>query len=135
MKNRGYVTLLSVLVLGAVGVSVAVSVVLLGVGASRTSFANEQSMQARALASACGEEALQQIRNSTSFSGSNSLTLGQGGCSYTVTNTGGTNRTIRTNRTITSTGTVGSIVRKASLAIDAVNPQINVVSWQEVSDL
>ena len=126
--SSGFITLISVLVVGAVGVAVAVSLILLGLGSSRTSFAVEQSNQAKGLANACAEEALQQIRDSTPFTGSGSLTLGQGTCSYTVTNQGGQ------NRTITSSGTVGSIMRKVKIIIDKINPTIQVVSWQEAPD-
>lgn len=128
-KSGGFVTLISVLAVGAVGIAIAVSLLLLGVGNSRTSFAYEQSNQAKALANACAEEALQQIRNSTPFTGSDSLSLGQGACSYTVTSQGGQNRTIST------TGDVGTIVRKVKIVIDTINPIIQVVSWQEVADL
>jgi len=128
MKSRGYITLLSVLILGAIGVAVATTLLVLGIGASRTSFASEQSLQARALAHACAEEALQQIDDSTSFSGSSGLSLGQGSCTYTVTNLGGSNRNIE------ASGTVGQVVRKSKVIIDAINPQINVTSWQEVAD-
>lgn len=124
--RSGFVTLLTTLFLVAIGGVVATSVLLLGLGASRTSFAQEQSAQARALANACAEEALQQIRDSTPFTGTGSLTLGQGTCSYTVTSGGGQ------NRTVTSSGTVGTIVRKVSISIDKINPKINVTSWQEV---
>ena len=88
----------------------------------------EQSNQAKALANACAEEALQQIRDSTPFTGTGNLTLGQGSCNYTVTSGGGQ------NRTIASTGTVGSIVRKVKTTIDKINPGINITSWQEVAD-
>ena len=124
-NNAGYVTLISVLVVGAVGVVIALSLILLGSGASRTSFALQQSAQAKGLANACAEEALEQIRESTAFTGSGNLTLGQGTCSYTVTNTGGT------NRTVTTSGTVGTIVRKLTIIITAINPLIIVSSWQE----
>lgn len=128
-KNGGFVTLVSVLAIGAVGVAIAVSSLLLGVGNSRTSFAYEQSNQAKALAGACAEEALQQIRGSTPFTGSGSLSLGQGACSYTVTSQGGQ------DRTITASGEVGTIVRKVEVVIDSITPTIQVVSWQEVADL
>lgn len=126
--KNGFITLLSVLVVGAVGVAITLSLLLLGVGNSRTGFAIEQSNQAKALANACAEEALQQIRDSTPFTGSGSLTLGQGTCAYTVTSQGGQ------NRTITASGTVGTIVRKAKIIINKINPTITLTSWQEVSD-
>lgn len=127
-SQRGYVILITVLVIGAVGVAIAVSVFWLGLGSSQSSFSIEQSNQAKALANACSEEALLQIRDSTPFTGSGGLTLGQGSCSYTVTSGGGQ------NRTITSSGTVGTIVRKVKITVDAINPTINVTSWQEVAD-
>jgi hypothetical protein len=125
---RGFITLVSVLVIGAVGVAITASIILLGLGSSRTSFAVEQSSQAKALTNACAEEALQQIRDLTSFTGSGNLILGQGTCSYTVTSQGGQ------NRTIIASGTVGTIVRKTTVIIDKINPTIQVVSWQEVGD-
>ena len=128
-QQKGFITLISVLVVGAVGIAIALSLLLLGVGNSRTSFAVEQSNQAKALANACAEEALQQIRDSTSFTGTASLTLGQGTCTYTVTSQGGS------NRTITASGTVGTIIRKVKIIISGINPQITVTSWQEVADL
>jgi len=69
-NKKGYVVLLSILIVGAVGMAVTVSLLLLGLGSSRTSFAYEQSGYAKSLASACAEEALQQVRDSTSFTGS-----------------------------------------------------------------
>lgn len=126
--QKGYIALITVLVTGAVGVAIAISLLLLGLGSSRTSFSLEQSNQAKALANACSEEALQQIRDSTSFEGTGGLTLGQGTCTYTVTKLTGQ------NRTITASGTVGTIIRKVSIALDKITPSINITSWQEVAD-
>lgn len=124
-KSEGYVTLISVFVVGAVGVSVAVSLLLLGLGVARTSFVEGQFRQARLLADSCAEEALEQIRDATSFSGSGTLSLGNGACAYMVTSGSGS------NRTITVSGTVGSIVRRASISVDGINPFIHIASWQE----
>lgn len=129
MKNEaGYITLLSTLFLVAIGGVVAGSLILLGLGSSKTSLALDQSNQAKALVNACAEEALQQIRDSAVFTGTGSLTIGQGTCSYTVTSGGGE------NRTITASGTIGTLVRKVTITINAVTLSINVTSWQEVAD-
>ncbi len=111
--------------MGAVGIAMTVSLLVLGLGSSRTSFAWEQSNQAKGLANGCAEEALQQIRSSTSFTGSGTLTFGQGTCSYTVTNGGGS------NRTITASGTVGTITRNVSISVTAITPLIVTSTWQE----
>src|SRR3990167_9131747 len=108
-NNSGYIILVSVLVVSAVGVAIALSLLLLGLGSSRTSFAVEQSNQAKALANACAEEALQKIRNSVPFEGSDGLALGQGTCDYTVT------KQTAQNRTITASGAVGTLIRKTKI--------------------
>jgi len=126
--NRGYVMLLSVLVVGAVAIAVAVSLVLLGVDFSRSGFAIEQSSAAKGLANACAETALEQIRESPSFSGVATLALGDGTCTYTVIVGSGQNRTVN------ASGTVGTVVRKVKITLDTITPKINITSWQEVAD-
>ncbi|HCB22966.1 TPA: hypothetical protein DEP06_04080 [Candidatus Daviesbacteria bacterium] len=127
-NQRGYITLLSTLFLVAIAGVVAGSLILLGLGFSKTSFSLDQSNQAKALANACAEEALEKIQESTPFSGSATLNLGNGSCSYTVTKLSGQ------NRTIVSSGTVSTIIRKISISIDKITPNINITSWQEVAD-
>jgi hypothetical protein len=126
--KKGYIALITVLVIGAVGLAITISVILLGLGASRTSFALTQSNQAKAFANACAEEALQQIRDAIPYEGTGNLTLGQGSCTYTVT------KLTAQNRTITASGTVGTIIRKVSIALDKITPSINITSWQEVAN-
>lgn len=126
--TEGYITLISVLVVGAVGIAITLSMLLLGLGSSRTSFAIDQSNQAKSLANGCAEEAMQQIRDSSPFTGSGNLALGQETCAYTITSQGGQNRTIN------AFGTVGTIVRKVKIIINKINSTIQVVSWQEIAD-
>ncbi len=128
MKNRkGYITLISVLLVSAAGVMISLSIILLGNASSRTSFALQQSNQARALSNACVEKALQQIMASN-FTGSGNITEGFGVCTFTVTSQGGE------NRTIDAVGNVDGRVRKARVMINDIIPQINISSWQEVAD-
>lgn len=102
--------------------------ILLGLGSSRNSFSLEESNQAKALANACAEEALQEIQDLLVYEGSDTISLGQGSCSYTVT------RLASQNRDIEASGTVGDVVRKIEISIDQIRPEINIVSWQEVAD-
>lgn len=124
----GFITLTAALLVAAVGSAIAVSLLLLAVSATRTSLALIQSSQAKALANACADEALEQIHDDSSFTGSGTLTMGQGTCSFTVTTQGAQ------NRTATASGTVNTIVRKVKVVIDKISPSINVVSWQELAD-
>lgn len=127
-NRRGYITLISVLVVGAVTTVIATSLLFFGITSSRTIVLLERSLAAETLTIACAEEALQQIRDSTPFIGSGTLTFGPGSCSYLVTSQGGQNRTIMSSSTIDTTA------RKVRMIIDKITPNIQVVSWQNVAD-
>lgn len=126
--QKGFVVLLSVLVFTVVGMALVSSLMLFGIGQLQSSFSVEQSGQARALANACAEEALQRINDSVSFSGTGNLSLSTGTCNYTVISLSGSNREIE------ATGTVDSIIRKVFITLDQINPSIHITSWQEVAD-
>lgn len=126
---NGYVALVSVLIVGIVALSITTSVILLGLGSSRTGFVLEQTEQARGLATACAERALDKLRKDLNYTGNETITLGQGSCQIRpVLGSGNTNRTIET------TGTVGTIVKKVKVIIAQVTPQTQLTSWQEVND-
>jgi hypothetical protein len=125
LDDKGYVALLTVLIVGAATTAIALALLTIGTDSQRSSLVTQQSVQARQLANACAEEALQQIHDATSFVGTNTLTLGAGSCSYTVTNTG------TTTRTITASGTVNTVARKLSVYATISASSISVTSWQE----
>lgn len=125
LNSGGYIALLTVLIVGAASLAIALSVLLRGSESRRMAQSEQQSIQSRKLADACAEEALQQIHDSTSFTGTNSLTFSTGTCSYTVTNTGGS------NRSITSSGNANGVVRKDAISATIGAVTISIVSWQE----
>lgn len=125
-SQHGYVALISVLIMSAVAIAIGTTLLISGTDGQRSTLILQQSMQARNLANACVEEALQQMHDSTTFTGTNNLSIGQGTCTYTVTNTGGSNRTIDT------IGTVGNVVRKNQVYVTIGASSISVTSWQEV---
>jgi hypothetical protein len=127
-SQSGFVTLVSTLIVGAVGLAITVSVIMLGLASSRTSFAGQQSTQARLLADACAEEGLQQIRDLTAYTGTGSLTIGSGACTYTVASQGGE------SRTVSASGVVGTVTRRVVVTLTAINPSLTVSSWQEVGN-
>ena len=126
--KRGFATLLSVLVVSAIGISVAVSTLLLGLDNSRNGYEVAQSARARALANACAEEAMLQLGQSNNFNGSGGLSLGGGTCNYN------TSRAPKQTVLVTSYGTVGTIVRKVEITASVQKKSISIISWQEVAD-
>lgn len=127
-KHGGYISLMSVIILGAVGIAVSTSIIVLGLGASQSSFAYDQSNRARAAAEACAEEGLERIRESSSYAGSGNISLDSDECSYLVENLGGS------SRRISASGNIGSIVRRVVVETSTRNPRILIDSWREVAD-
>ncbi len=124
-RQRGYVALLAVLITGAIASAIALALLITGIDSQRGSLVTMRSVQARNLATACAEEALQQLWDDSSYTGTGNLSLGQGSCSYTVTNAGGTSRLIATS------GTVSAVTRK--LQVNAtIGSTITITSWQDV---
>lgn len=127
--KSGFVALISIIIIGAIGTAIAVSVLLLGLSFSRSGFALQQSSLAKSLANACVEEALQKLKESVYYAGSETVSFTQGSCAIqTITGTGNSNRTIQ------SVGTVGSVQRKVKVVVGTVQPTIAITSYQEVAD-
>jgi len=124
--RKGLILITSALIIGTVGLAIVLILVLLGVSSYLGGFSFEKGNKAKALANVCAEQALMQIRNNTSYTGTNSVTLSTGTCNYTVLNTGGTTREVRAD------GTSSTTVRRVKVIIDQLSPQIHFTSWQEV---
>lgn len=127
-EQSGYVALIAVLVMSAATTIIALLLLVTGLDAQRYTLVEQQAAQARNLATACAEEALQQMHDNTSLTGTNSLSLGQGTCSYTITSTGSSTRIIDVS------GTVKGVVKKLKIYVTITSSSISVTSWQEVAD-
>ncbi len=128
-SGNGYTMILAVVITTVVGAGIATTVLLSGLGISRSGLVTQQSMQARSLANACAEEALQKLRESLYYNGDETLTFSAGSCQILpISGTGNTQRTVKT------TGSVGSVVRKVRIVIAQVHPTISLSSWLEVGD-
>lgn len=125
--SEGYITLLSVVVFGAVSVAIVTTILFLGSQSLSNARDHELYAYGNGAVDVCVEEALEQIRNSDSFSGGNSISLANGACSYTVLNTGGE------NRTVIASSTTGTIVRKVQVTLDQINPTIHITNWSDVN--
>lgn len=126
-RAEGYIALLAVLITGAAAMAIAIMLLTTGTDAQRSALISQQTIQARQLAQACVEEALQKIHDSTSYVGTGTVTLGAGSCAYTVTSTGTSTRTVAT------TGTINTVVRKVVTNVTINASVISITAWQEVS--
>jgi hypothetical protein len=118
---------MAVLIVGAAATAVSLSLLTIGADSQRSGLISLQSKQARSLATACGQEALQQIHDNIAYTGTGNLALGQGTCSYTVASTGAN------TRTVTTSASVGSVTRKLQVYVTIGSSNISITSWQEIS--
>ena len=121
--KRGYVALMTVIILSVVATVVATSLVLLGLGYSRTALSESQSAMAKSAADACAEDALRQIRLVSSFGGNGGLTLTNATCTYVVSS--------NATGSVIAIGYSGNITRRVTIDISARIPNIAFTKWQE----
>jgi hypothetical protein len=127
-NSGGYIALMVVLVVSVAATAIALGLLLTGTDNQRATLVSQQSVQARQLAHACAEEALQAINANRNFTGTANLSLTDGSCTYTVINTGGAGRIIDTSSTI------NNVVRKVKVYATIGTSSISITSWQEVAD-
>ena len=120
---------MSVLIVGVVGTAIAVFFILMGTDAYRTSSDLEQSFQAKSLADACAEKALDAIRQDINYAGGETVSFDKGSCEILAIVNPGTQ-----SPTVESKGTVGSATRKVKVTTQQITPQIKIQSWEEVAD-
>jgi hypothetical protein len=125
-SQSGYTAFIAVLIVGAAAVSIGLTLLLAGTDSQRSTLTEQRSKQARALAIACAQEALQQIHDNIAYASNGNLSLGQGSCTYAVT------VSTPTTRTISVDGTVSGVVRNLQASVTIGSTTISVTSWQEI---
>lgn len=125
--KKGYITLLSVIVVAALASAVTFGFLSRGISASKNTSSFEAAIRARALADQCAEIALQKIRDEATFTtAGTSVSSVDGNCTYTIKNLGGNRRSIIT------TGHSGSGIKNVAVEVDGINPYIVILSWKEI---
>lgn len=127
-KEQGFISLLAVLIVGALATATAITMLSSAIDSSRQGTVAIQQMQARNAAHSCAEEALQQIHDDVIFSGTHTLNLGDKSCTYTVSATGQFTRSILAQATINNVNSTVAVY--ATIGISS----ISIISWQEVSN-
>lgn len=125
--TRGYIALISVILISAIGAAIMASVIASGITASKTDLSLQQLGSARSLANSCAEEALQKILETGTSSSNGNLTIATDTCTYLIYKIG-------SNITINSTGVVGTVTSKVKVVIATTSPSILLSSWEEVAD-
>lgn len=123
--NKGYLTLVSVLVLGMISTGVALGLVWAGLGASRTSVDLLNSAKARAFAWTCAEEVLMRVRTSSTFIGTGNLVMEGGGCNYAALGGGA-------GRILQAEGFAQNTYARLIIEVSSTDPVVQIVRYREV---
>ena len=142
--RKGYVLLLTVLVVGVMASASAIAIILLGLGIERNAFSFQLSTQALSNAWSCAENAILSLQEDLEYEGNETLSLtygydnGNGGVAYDTTDcivypiSGQDNE----DRTICTEGTFGNFTtRRLEVQVSRVLPSTVIESWKEVSTI
>ncbi len=129
INQKGYIALISVLIVTALVILIASSANLASISESNMGLKEQQTWEVYYLATACAEEALMSLKKDLDYSGNETLTFADGEC--TILDIGGTGNQ---NRTIKTSGSAFGLIRKIKIEINRIRPEIEIESWQEVAD-
>jgi hypothetical protein len=123
-KSEGFILLISAIIVSAIGTLVAFSVLYFATGFAKNYKLADRSNQARGLADACAELAIQKLVTSSVFVGTVNQTIGTGSCSYVIT------EPTASTALINVTATAASVIRKDQVNMNLI--PLSVTKWQEV---
>ncbi len=129
-SQSGVVAFMTMLVVSAVALAVAVSISLLGVSEARNSLDFKRGHETLKIAEACVEEGLLRLRNEDTYTGTGGTPLPVGNGLCTISVSGVTNdRTIDATATLSTTP---SVTKSVQVTAKRTGNSINIVSWQEL---
>lgn len=126
-RYKGYTTLISVIVIGAIATAITVTLLLSGYINSENSRDVLDSAQARAIANACSERALSSLRLDLLYEGNENYSIDSGTCTISPLEGWG-----NYSRTIDVEGLKGEYIYRVRIVVGQVYPSMEIVSWEEL---
>ena len=129
-RRPGAIFLITVLIIGTIVSTTALSLMLLGLASQQSGFAIAQSQQAFEYGQLCAERALRSLRQDLTYIGSGTTAFSLGSCvTHLIGGTG------NVNRTVCIEGRSGTNIRRFEIVIDQLLPTTKIHSWNEVPDI
>lgn len=119
----GYVAIISVLIIGALVIAVAITISLLSIGEGQSSLSLTSGEDSLQLAEGCMEDALLKIRANSAYAGGTITRPDGTSCSVTVSQSGA-------DYTVTAQTTGTKHVRKIQAVVNR-GASITLTSWKE----
>lgn len=128
VKANGFIALISILIVGAVILSISIGVSLRSLGETAISLGQQHSNRALALATVCAETALMKLESVLNYSGNESIIVNGDSCDILAVGGSG-----NLNRTVEAQSTVSGYTRKIRVEVGRVSPKLQISSWEEVA--
>ena len=125
MFNRGFIALVTILIISSVALLVCLSVSFFALSEAQMSLQKNQSSQARYLANLCAEEALMKLKEDVNYQGNEVFNFEQGSCQILP---------IEGNWTIKVLADCSNQIKKLKIVLNQISPETEISSWQEVAD-
>lgn len=126
--RKGYVFLVTVLMVGAISSATLLSMLLLGWAAEQNGALAAHVQQALEHTHTCVERTLRNLRRDPSYTGEEVLRFGTDTCEIRVIGGSG-----NMNRTVCVKAVSTNVTRRVQLRINRLFPTVEIGSWQEVS--
>jgi nitrate/TMAO reductase-like tetraheme cytochrome c subunit len=124
-SNKGFIALITVLIIFAIVLLVGLSISLLSINEAQMGLKKSQSSQAYFLANLCAENALMKLKENINYSGNETIEIEGGSCQILP---------IEGKWIIKTISNFQNQVKKIKIIVSQVNPQMLISSWQEVAD-
>jgi hypothetical protein len=122
-KEKGYIAVLTVLIISAVVLTAATTVSLLAIGEAQSSLSLFKGEDAITFVEGCMEDALLKARNNNAYT-SGTITRPEGTCTITVSKAGSTWTVTATTINTQYARTVQAVVTRSSF--------LTITSWKEI---
>jgi hypothetical protein len=128
-NQKGYIALISVIIISALVILIASSANLLSISESDMGLQENQAWEAFYLATACAEDSLMKLKDDLNYEGNETLTFDNGSCTVEPLKGAG-----KKNRIIRVSGTAFNQTRKIEIEISSIKPDMEIKYWQQVAD-
>lgn len=128
-SQKAYIALISIMIIGAIALSIAVSSAILAVGQGRNGLLAQNLTEAKNLANACAEKALMDLKENENYIGNQTVNLNGALCQINpVESPGGTVKIVKVS------SQVNQVTKKIKISVSQINPLMTFDSWQEVDN-
>lgn len=123
---KGFIALITVLIILGIVVTMGLSISLLSMGEARMGFQQNQSTKAYYLAYLCAEDALMKLKENPTYSGDETINIENGSCQILP---------LEGNWTVRILASFQNQIRKMKIVISQIDPEMIIDSWSEVAEL